>query len=73
MCGAELSALPESVQKVARVLQERGHAHMPVMLSESARTAQHAIGAAGNGRGVGRGTGAHVDAPDGPFTVPLTA
>ena len=42
MCGAELSALPESVQKVARVLQERGHAHMPVMLSESARTAQEA-------------------------------
>ena len=42
MCGAELSALPESVQKVARVLQERGHAHLPVMLSESARTAQEA-------------------------------
>ena len=42
MCGAELSALPESVQRVARVLLERGHAHAPVMLDDAARTAQQA-------------------------------
>ncbi len=42
MCGAELTALPESVQRVARVLQQQGHAHLPQMLSESARTAQEA-------------------------------
>lgn len=42
MCGAELLSLPEGVQRVAQVLQQSGHAHMPVMLSESARTAQEA-------------------------------
>ena len=40
MCGAELTSLPEGVQRVARVLQDKGHAHMPQMLSESARTAR---------------------------------
>ena len=42
MCGAELTALPESVQRVARVLQQQGHPHLPQMLSDSARTAQEA-------------------------------
>lgn len=42
MCGAELLSLPEGVQRVAQALQQSGHAHMPVMLSESARTAQEA-------------------------------
>ena len=47
MCGAELTSLPEGVQRVARVLQDKGHAHMPQMLSESARTAQEAADALG--------------------------
>ncbi|MGZ5272338.1 MAG: YbaK/EbsC family protein [Ramlibacter sp.] len=47
MCGAELSALPEGVQRVARVLQEQGHPHAPVMLSDAARTAQQAADALG--------------------------
>ncbi len=47
MCGAELGALPESVQKVARVLQQHGHAHLPQMLADSARTAQEAADALG--------------------------
>ncbi len=42
MCGAELKELPESVQRVARVLQGMGHAHSPVMLDGAARTAQQA-------------------------------
>ena len=47
MCGAELTALPEGVQRVARVLQELGHPHGPVMLDEAARTAQQAADALG--------------------------
>lgn len=47
MCGAELSSLPEGVQRVARVLQDKGHAHMPVMLDDAARTAQQAADALG--------------------------
>ncbi len=47
MCGAELSALPEGVQRVARLLQEQGHAHSPVMLEDAARTAQQAADALG--------------------------
>jgi prolyl-tRNA editing enzyme YbaK/EbsC (Cys-tRNA(Pro) deacylase) len=47
MCGAELKALPEGVQRVAAVLQCRGHAHMPQMLDEAARTAQQAADALG--------------------------
>ena len=42
MCGAELHALPEGVQRVARALQQAGHAHVPVMLDGAARTAQEA-------------------------------
>ena len=47
MCGAELTSLPEGVQRVARVLQEQGHPHAPVMLSDAARTAQQAADALG--------------------------
>jgi prolyl-tRNA editing enzyme YbaK/EbsC (Cys-tRNA(Pro) deacylase) len=42
MCGDELRALPESVQRVAKTLQARNHAHLPVMLDEACRTAQQA-------------------------------
>ena len=47
MCGAKLSSLPEGVQRVARVLQDKGHAHTPVMLDDAARTAQQAADALG--------------------------
>jgi prolyl-tRNA editing enzyme YbaK/EbsC (Cys-tRNA(Pro) deacylase) len=47
MCGAELSSLPEGVQRVARVLQDLGHPHAPVMLDDAARTAQQAADALG--------------------------
>lgn len=47
MCGAELQALPETVQRVARVLLDAGHAHAPVMLDDAARTAQQAADALG--------------------------
>lgn len=47
MCGAELSALPEGVQRVARALREKGHPHEPVMLDDAARTAQQAADALG--------------------------
>jgi prolyl-tRNA editing enzyme YbaK/EbsC (Cys-tRNA(Pro) deacylase) len=47
MCGAELTALPEGVQRVARLLQEQGHPHAPVMLDDAARTAQQAADALG--------------------------
>ncbi len=47
MCGAELHTLPEGVQRVARVLQDRGHPHAPVMLDGAARTAQEAADALG--------------------------
>ena len=47
MCGAELKALPEGVQRVAAALQARGHAHAPVMLDDAARTAQQAADALG--------------------------
>lgn len=42
MCGAELHALPEGVQRVARTLQDANHPHAPVMLDGAARTAQEA-------------------------------
>ena len=42
MCGAELTALPEGVQRVAKLLQDLGHPHPPQMLDEAARTAQQA-------------------------------
>ena len=47
MCGAELTSLPDGVQRVARVLQEHGHPHAPVMLDDAARTAQQAADALG--------------------------
>jgi prolyl-tRNA editing enzyme YbaK/EbsC (Cys-tRNA(Pro) deacylase) len=45
MCGSELQALPEGVQRVARVLQDAAHPHAPVMLDGAARTAQEAADA----------------------------
>lgn len=42
MCGAELSKLPDGVQRVAAFLQESGHTDMPRMLQDAARTAQQA-------------------------------
>jgi prolyl-tRNA editing enzyme YbaK/EbsC (Cys-tRNA(Pro) deacylase) len=47
MCGAELTGLPEGVQRVARALQDKGHPHTPVMLDDAARTAQQAADALG--------------------------
>ena len=47
MCGAELHALPEGVQRVARMLHDAGHAHAPQMLDGAARTAQQAADALG--------------------------
>lgn len=51
MCGSELVALPESVQKVAALLQAKNHPHVPVMLDDAARTAQQAADALGVGVG----------------------
>jgi len=47
MCGAELTALPDGVQRVARLLQDKGHPHAPQMLDDAARTAQQAADALG--------------------------
>ncbi len=47
MCGAELTSLPEGVQRVARMLQDKGHPHAPQMLDGAARTAQQAADALG--------------------------
>jgi prolyl-tRNA editing enzyme YbaK/EbsC (Cys-tRNA(Pro) deacylase) len=47
MCGAELTGLPEGVQRVARALQDKGHPHLPQMLDDAARTAQQAADALG--------------------------
>lgn len=47
MCGAELMALPESVRRVATLLQSKSHASLPVMLDGAARTAQQAADALG--------------------------
>lgn len=47
MCGFELQALPDGVRRVAEELQAKGHAHVPVMLDNSARTAQEAADALG--------------------------
>ena len=47
MCGSELLALPEGVQKVAAWLEARRHPHAPVMLDDAARTAQQAADALG--------------------------
>ncbi|PIT74205.1 YbaK/EbsC family protein [Limnohabitans sp. G3-2] len=42
MCGAELHALPQGVQRVAGFLQAADHPHAPLMLDGAARTAQEA-------------------------------
>ncbi len=47
MCGAELHSLPDSVQRVARALQDAGHPHAPRMLDDACRTAQQAADALG--------------------------
>lgn len=47
MCGAELSKLPEGVQRVAAYLQSHNHPHAPRMLDDAARTAQQAADALG--------------------------
>ena len=47
MCGAELTSLPDGVQRVARLLQDRGHPHAQQMLDDAARTAQQAADALG--------------------------
>lgn len=47
MCGAEVNGLPEGVQRVARLLQHRGHPHAPRMLDDACRTAQQAADALG--------------------------
>ena len=47
MCGAELTALPDGVQRVMRALQSQGHPHAPQMLDDAARTAQQAADALG--------------------------
>src|SRR5258706_10483691 len=47
LCGAELTSLPEGVQRVARALQDKGHPHAPQMLDDAARTAQQAADALG--------------------------
>lgn len=47
MCGSELTALPDGVQRVAAALQEKRHPHAPRMLDNSARTAQEAADALG--------------------------
>ncbi|MCD6076384.1 MAG: YbaK/prolyl-tRNA synthetase associated region protein [Ramlibacter sp.] len=39
--------LPEGVQRVAKMLQDQGHPHLPVMLDDAARTAQQAADALG--------------------------
>lgn len=47
MTETETASLPDSVQRVARVLAERGHPDGPVLLADSARTAQQAADALG--------------------------
>ncbi|MDB5889413.1 MAG: YbaK/prolyl-tRNA synthetase associated region [Polaromonas sp.] len=42
MCGAELKALPEGVQRVASFLERSGHGSLPIMLPDAAATAQQA-------------------------------
>jgi prolyl-tRNA editing enzyme YbaK/EbsC (Cys-tRNA(Pro) deacylase)/predicted Fe-S protein YdhL (DUF1289 family) len=47
MGASELNTFPEGVQRVAALLQARGHASLPVMLDDAARTAQQAADALG--------------------------
>jgi prolyl-tRNA editing enzyme YbaK/EbsC (Cys-tRNA(Pro) deacylase) len=47
MCGFELKALPESMRRIAELLQAQGHPHQPRLLDDAARTAQQAADALG--------------------------
>ena len=47
MASLETTAWPEGVRRVAAALQQAGHAHLPVMLDDAARTAQQAADALG--------------------------
>lgn len=47
MCSSERHQWPEGVQRVAKVLHDKGHPHVPVMLDDAARTAQQAADALG--------------------------
>ncbi len=47
MCESELVSLPDGVQRVAALLESKGHPHTPVMLDDAARTAQQAADALG--------------------------
>ena len=47
LSDSELLSLPEGVQKVARLLLAKQHAHAPIMLDNAARTAQQAADALG--------------------------
>ncbi len=47
MCGAELTQLPDGVQRVASFLQAAGHVSAPRILQDAARTAQQAADALG--------------------------
>lgn len=43
----DTKTLPDGVQRVTKVLRDKGHPHAPVMLSDAARTAQQAADALG--------------------------
>jgi prolyl-tRNA editing enzyme YbaK/EbsC (Cys-tRNA(Pro) deacylase) len=47
MCSAQWKHLPAGVQRVAKVLHDKGHPHAPLMLDGAARTAQQAADALG--------------------------
>jgi prolyl-tRNA editing enzyme YbaK/EbsC (Cys-tRNA(Pro) deacylase) len=47
MRADDINYTHEGVQRVAQVLQAKGHPHLPVMLSDAARTAQQAADALG--------------------------
>src|SRR5665647_2106170 len=47
MDASELNTFPDGVQRVAALLQARGHTSLPVMLDDAARTAQQAADALG--------------------------
>jgi prolyl-tRNA editing enzyme YbaK/EbsC (Cys-tRNA(Pro) deacylase) len=47
MCGAELSKLPDGVQRVVAFLQSSGYSIQPRILDDAARTAQQAADALG--------------------------
>lgn len=51
MSDAQVTPLPDSVQRVAALLRDKAHPHAPVMLNDAARTAQQAADALGIGVG----------------------